>query len=162
VAARRANEKSSNFITVSLKTGKWTDFAPGRLREPVMDYQMSPDYRYFYFTTSGSEPKAVRFRISDQTLETITSLKDFSLGGELRTYSDQCRARRLSHLHPRHRLPGNLRLEYPLAIIARPILRIPGFRVHMAGNAPVQDIQLHSRIRSAAWTHVSFEKLGIR
>ena len=72
-----ANEKLSSFITFSFKTSKWTDFVPGSLNQPVMDYQMSPDYKYFYFTTRGTEPKAMRFRVSDQTLETITGLKDF-------------------------------------------------------------------------------------
>ena len=37
----------------------------------------SPDYKYLYFTTRGAEPKAMRFRVSDQRLGTITSLKGF-------------------------------------------------------------------------------------
>jgi WD40 repeat protein len=71
------NEKFTNFITFSFKSGKWTDFAPGGLSEPVMDYMPSPDYKYLYFTTRGAEPKAMRFRVSDQRLGTITSLKGF-------------------------------------------------------------------------------------
>jgi serine/threonine protein kinase/Tol biopolymer transport system component len=72
-----ASEELSKFITFSFKTGKWTDFAPGSLSEPIMDYQMSPDYKYFYFTTRGAEPKAMRYRVSDQRLDMIASLKGF-------------------------------------------------------------------------------------
>jgi len=37
---------------------------------------VSPDGRYLYFTTGGTEPKALRLRFADHQIETITSLKD--------------------------------------------------------------------------------------
>ena len=38
---------------------------------------MSPDGRYLYCTTAGNEPKALRIRIADHSVENIVSLKNF-------------------------------------------------------------------------------------
>ncbi len=40
-----------------------------------MDWIVSPDSKYLYFTTRGTEPKAQRLRFADRQVETITSLK---------------------------------------------------------------------------------------
>jgi hypothetical protein len=37
---------------------------------------MSPDYKYLYYTTGGAEPEALRIRLADHKVETITSLTD--------------------------------------------------------------------------------------
>ena len=37
---------------------------------------ISPDAKYIYFTTAGTEPKVMRLRVADRQLETIASLKD--------------------------------------------------------------------------------------
>jgi hypothetical protein len=37
---------------------------------------MSVDGKYLYCTTAGADPKALRIRIADHALETITSLKN--------------------------------------------------------------------------------------
>lgn len=55
------------------KTQKWSDLVAGNFRA----YNVSPDRKYFYFTTGGTEPKAQRLRLADRQIETITSLKDF-------------------------------------------------------------------------------------
>jgi hypothetical protein len=68
--------KTDNFQTFDLRTQKWTDFAPGILSNDVMDWALSPDSKYLYYTIRGVEPKAFRLRIADQRVETITSLKD--------------------------------------------------------------------------------------
>jgi hypothetical protein len=36
----------------------------------------SPDGTYFYYTTGGSDPKAMRLRLADRKIEEIASLKD--------------------------------------------------------------------------------------
>ena len=38
----------------------------------------SPDHKYLYFATTGSEPRVERLRIADHQVETVVSLKDFS------------------------------------------------------------------------------------
>lgn len=70
------NEKGTSLVTFDRKTGKWTDLVP---LPPggIEHWMMSPDFKYFYFSTAGSEPRAMRLRIADRRIETITSLKDF-------------------------------------------------------------------------------------
>ena len=40
------------------------------------NWNLSPDRKYFYFTSEGADPKAQRLRVVDRQIETITSLKD--------------------------------------------------------------------------------------
>jgi hypothetical protein len=63
----------NGLATFDLKRQKWTDLAPGAF----VNFAVSPDSRYLYFTTGGAEPKAQRLRLANRQLETITSLKDF-------------------------------------------------------------------------------------
>jgi hypothetical protein len=63
-----------NLRTFNLESRKWTNLVPGNLG--VVDFMMSPDGRYLYFTTGGAEPKVFRLRITDRQIEPITSLKD--------------------------------------------------------------------------------------
>jgi hypothetical protein len=55
------------------KTQKWSLLASGNF----VNWNISPDRMYFYFTTGGSDPKAQRLRIADRHIETLVSLKDF-------------------------------------------------------------------------------------
>ena len=41
-----------------------------------MNWSLSPDHKYFYFTTGGAVPKAQRLRFADHQIEAITSLGD--------------------------------------------------------------------------------------
>jgi dipeptidyl aminopeptidase/acylaminoacyl peptidase len=70
------NEKGTSFVTFNRKTGKWTELAPVP-PGGITNWMMSPDYKYMYFSTAGAEPKAMRLRIANHQIETITSLKDF-------------------------------------------------------------------------------------
>jgi hypothetical protein len=66
----------TNFQTFSLKTRKWTDLGSKNVGNTV-NAMPSPDGKYLYIATGGTEPKAERIRISDGQIEFITSLKDF-------------------------------------------------------------------------------------
>jgi Tol biopolymer transport system component len=70
------DEKQASFLTFSFKTQKWENFAVGVSNEMFVNWVMSPDGRYLYFTTGGADPKALRLRIADHQLETVASLKD--------------------------------------------------------------------------------------
>jgi hypothetical protein len=70
-----ANQKRTKFLTFNLKTQKWTDLGPKDLGSAV-NYKISPDDKYLYFTTAGADPRVERIRFSDQRSETIASLKD--------------------------------------------------------------------------------------
>jgi len=67
-----AFNKNSGFVTFDFKTQKWSDLATGNF----VNWNMSPDRKYFYFTTGGAEPKVQRLRFADHQIENITSLKD--------------------------------------------------------------------------------------
>jgi hypothetical protein len=61
------------FVTFDFKTQKWSDLLAGNF---VTNWAVSPDGKYFYFTTGNAEPKAQRLRFADRQIESITSLKD--------------------------------------------------------------------------------------
>jgi Tol biopolymer transport system component len=67
-----ARDHGTKFVTIDLKTQKWTELAVGNF----VSWHVSPDGRYLCFTVGGAEPKAQRLRFSDRQIETITSLKD--------------------------------------------------------------------------------------
>jgi eukaryotic-like serine/threonine-protein kinase len=66
-----ANEDSTKFLTFDFKTQKWTDLLAGSF----VNWNLSPDRKYFYFATPGSDPMLQRLRLADHHLESITSLK---------------------------------------------------------------------------------------
>jgi hypothetical protein len=55
------------------KPKNWSDLVAGNF---VSSWAVSPDGKYFYFTTGGAGPKAQRLRFADHQIETITGLKD--------------------------------------------------------------------------------------
>jgi serine/threonine protein kinase len=69
-----ATQDSTKFLLFDFKTQKWTELFKGTFT----NWFASPDKKYLYFTTGGSEEtKVLRIRFADHKLETITSLKDF-------------------------------------------------------------------------------------
>jgi serine/threonine protein kinase len=70
-----ANEDSTKLFLFDFKTGKWSDLAANPDSFPA--WTMSPDGKYLYCTTAGNDPKALRIRIADHSVETIVSLKNF-------------------------------------------------------------------------------------
>jgi serine/threonine protein kinase len=66
-----ATEDTTRFLTFDLTTQKWSDLASG----VFVNWFISPDSAYLYCTTGGGEPKALRIRLSDHKVETITALK---------------------------------------------------------------------------------------
>jgi eukaryotic-like serine/threonine-protein kinase len=66
-----ATQAGSAFLTVDLTTGKWTELTSGNF----VNWILSPDSKYLYFTKGGADPSAQRLRLSDRKIETIASLK---------------------------------------------------------------------------------------
>jgi serine/threonine protein kinase/Tol biopolymer transport system component len=62
----------TRFMTFDFKTQKWSDLIAGNF----VNWMVSLDGKYLYFTTGGAEPKAQRLRFADHHLETLTGLKD--------------------------------------------------------------------------------------
>lgn len=112
-----ANEHFTKLVTFDFKTQKWSDLVAGNF----VNWAVSPDDRYLYFTTGGPEPKAERIRFADHQVEAITSLINLRrVGGSGREGdSNRCSAGWLSRVYSRHRHPRNLRAECSLALIRR-------------------------------------------
>jgi hypothetical protein len=66
----------TDFTAFNLKTGKVTALGPKNLGA-IVNFMMSPDGKYLYFTLGGADAKVERIRIADQQLEPVTSLKGF-------------------------------------------------------------------------------------
>jgi Tol biopolymer transport system component len=73
VARQLVTSKPMVFDT---KTQKWSDLLPKTTPTIFVNWIHSPDYKYLYFATGGTDPQISRVRVADRTLETITSLKD--------------------------------------------------------------------------------------
>jgi Tol biopolymer transport system component len=66
----------SGIQIYDLATGQWSDFVNFGTDTIAMG-TISPDLRYIYYLTMGSEMKLFRIRVSDLKSEYVTSLKDF-------------------------------------------------------------------------------------
>jgi Tol biopolymer transport system component len=67
-----SNEDSSKFLTFSFRSGMWTELLSGSF----VNWALSLDGKYFYYTTAAAEAKAMRLRFADHKIEEIASLKD--------------------------------------------------------------------------------------
>jgi Tol biopolymer transport system component len=70
---------SKKLVVFDLKTQKWSDLVSSKMPGYVVMAAYSPDHKYVYYTTGGSEPMAFRVRLADHKVETITSLKGLTL-----------------------------------------------------------------------------------
>ncbi len=60
-----------------MATEKWSAPISNPLWGGSGDWFRSPDYKFFYYTTTGPDPKLVRYRVADGYAEQVASLKDF-------------------------------------------------------------------------------------
>jgi Tol biopolymer transport system component/predicted Ser/Thr protein kinase len=67
---------TSKPMVFDVKTQKWSDLLPGATPPIFVNWAHSPDYKYLYFSTGGTEPRISRLRLADRSVETITGLKD--------------------------------------------------------------------------------------
>jgi len=67
---------TSRAMVFDMKTQKWSDLLPGTKPTIFVNWLHSPDYKYLYFTTGGTDPQVSRIRIVDRNEEAITSLRD--------------------------------------------------------------------------------------
>lgn len=61
------------FLLFNLKTKERSELASNP--DTFATWQISGDRRYLYATTAGDDPKAMRIRLADHAVDTITSLK---------------------------------------------------------------------------------------
>ena len=67
------------LMVFDVKTQRWSDLVSPTTGY-VVNWAQSPDYKYVYYTTGGAEPMALRIRLADHEVETITSLKGMLRG----------------------------------------------------------------------------------
>jgi hypothetical protein len=63
-------------MVFDMKTQKWSDLLPGTTPAIFVNWLHSPDYKYLYFATGGTNPQVSRVRLADRNVETISNLKD--------------------------------------------------------------------------------------
>lgn len=60
------------LVSLDLRTLKRSDL----ISDAVVNWAMSPDYKYLYYATGGAEPETLRMRVADHKVETIMNFKD--------------------------------------------------------------------------------------
>jgi serine/threonine protein kinase/Tol biopolymer transport system component len=63
-------DENTKFLYFDFKSQKWSELLSGTF----VNWSVSPDGKYLYFTTGGAEPQAKRVRLSEGKIEPITSL----------------------------------------------------------------------------------------
>ena len=58
------------LLALDLHSGKRTELVSG----PIVGWSLSPDRKYIYYRTGGTEPKCMRIRLSDRKVEEIAGL----------------------------------------------------------------------------------------
>ena len=74
LVARRLD--TSRPAVFDMKTQKWSDLLPGATSTIFVNWSHSPDYKYLYYTTGGTDPQVVRMRLADHRAEILGSLKE--------------------------------------------------------------------------------------
>jgi hypothetical protein len=81
-----ANDQSK-LVRYNFKTQKWSDILTSP--DKFVNWLTSPDGKYFYYSTGGSDPTVFRLRLSDDAVEEVLKLKnvrlvsDFDIGPKL-------------------------------------------------------------------------------
>jgi Tol biopolymer transport system component len=65
---------TSRPVVFDMKTQKWSELPTAPTT--FVNWVHSPDYKYLYFATGGTDQQISRMRLADRNVETITSLKD--------------------------------------------------------------------------------------
>ncbi|HET9405873.1 MAG TPA: protein kinase [Candidatus Sulfotelmatobacter sp.] len=69
------SEDQSRLILYDLKTQKQSDLASAP--DKFVNWEPSPDFKYFLYQTGGNDPKIFRMRLADHQIEELADLKNF-------------------------------------------------------------------------------------
>lgn len=78
-----ASGEQSKFSRYDLKTQKWTEIISSP--DKFVNWETSPDNKYFVYSTGGKDPTVFRMRLSDGVIEKLVSLKDVNTGDDPET-----------------------------------------------------------------------------
>jgi eukaryotic-like serine/threonine-protein kinase len=71
----------SKLVRYNFKTQKWSDILTSP--DKFVNWLTSPDGKYFYYSTGGSDPTVFRLRLADDAVEEIVKLKNVRLVNDL-------------------------------------------------------------------------------
>ena len=71
-----ANEQSK-IVRYDFKTQKWSDLVTSP--DKFVNWETSPDGKYFYYSTGGNNPTVFRMRLADDVVEQVVDLKNVRL-----------------------------------------------------------------------------------
>ncbi len=71
----------STLVRYNFKTQKWSDILTSP--DKFVNWMTSPDGKYFYYSTGGSDPTVFRLRLADDAVEEIVKLKNVRLVNDL-------------------------------------------------------------------------------
>lgn len=71
----------SKLVRYNFKTQKWSDILTSP--DKFVNWLTSPDGKYFYYSTGGSDPTVFRLRLSDDAVEQVVKLKNVRLANDL-------------------------------------------------------------------------------
>jgi hypothetical protein len=67
-------------VRYDFRTQKWSDILTSP--DKFVNWEMSPDGKYFYYSTGGNNPTVFRMRMADDAVEQVVSLRNVRLVDE--------------------------------------------------------------------------------
>jgi serine/threonine protein kinase len=65
----------SKFVRFDMKSQKWSDVVTNP--DKFVNWETSPDLRYFVYSTGGQNPTIYRLRLADNKIEPVVNIKNF-------------------------------------------------------------------------------------
>jgi len=72
-----ASQDQSKFRQFDFRSGKWSDFLSSE--DKLVNWIVSPDGKYFFYSTGGKDPRVFRMRLADRAVEEIARLNDIRI-----------------------------------------------------------------------------------
>ena len=69
------SEDQAKLMAFNFKNQKWSDLVSSP--DKFVNWEPSPDGKYFFYQTGGSDSKIYRMRMADRRVEEVASLGDF-------------------------------------------------------------------------------------
>ena len=69
-----ASRDQSKFLQFDFRTGKWSELISSP--DKVVNWIVSPDLRYFFYSTGGNDPRIFRMKIGEHSVEEVAHLNE--------------------------------------------------------------------------------------
>ena len=75
---RRSPPRHESSPDLRCLDGTWSELSKPE-DGPVGNWAHSPDFKYFYYTTRGQDPRIIRVRMADMKSEVVSCLKNLDV-----------------------------------------------------------------------------------